>query len=76
MPAKGKSSAAAAPSAPKGGSKTDAELTRLERQPIKTSNPNTNKAAVKNPSARKPVPADANGSGINSSYQKPTVNKP
>lgn len=77
MPAKGKSSAAATPSAPKGGSKSNAELTRLERQPIKASNPNTDKtAAAKGAPARKPAPANANGSGINSSYQKPTVNKP
>jgi len=77
MPAKGKSSAvAAATSAPKTGSKTDAELSRLERQPIKAANPNANKATVKSPAVSKPVAANANGSGINSTYQKPAINKP
>jgi hypothetical protein len=74
---KGKSSTVApATSAPKTGSKTDAELSRLERQPIKPANPNTNKSAVKNPAAPKPVPANASGSGINATYQKPAINKP
>ena len=74
---KGKSSTAApATSTPKTASKTDAELSRLERQPIKAANPNANKAAVKSPAVSKPVAANANGSGINSTYQKPAINKP
>jgi uncharacterized iron-regulated membrane protein len=77
MPAKSKSSMAApATSAPKAGSKTDAELSRLERQPIKAANPNANKPAAKSPTVSKPVAVNANGSGINSTYQKPAINKP
>jgi uncharacterized iron-regulated membrane protein len=76
MPAKSKSSMAApATSAPRAGSKTDAELSRLERQPIKAANSNTNKPS-KVPAVSKPAAANANGSGINSTYQKPAINKP
>lgn len=73
---KGKSSTVApATSAPRAGSKTDAELSRLERQPIKAANSNTNKPS-KVPAVSKPAAANANGSGINSTYQKPAINKP
>jgi hypothetical protein len=31
---------------------------------------------VKSPAVTKPAAANANGSGINSTYQKPAINKP
>jgi hypothetical protein len=72
MPAKSKSSVAA-PTASQNAAKTNAELTHLERQPIKAGASDNSKAgAAKGASAPKPAgTANANGSGINFTYEKP-----
>ena len=73
MPPPHKSSVVA-PHASKSNQKSNAELNHLERQPIKATSP---KKTAKSASAPKPAGAtNANGSGINSTYQKPVPNKP
>lgn len=65
-------SSATVPSAPT-TRKTNAELSRLERQNIKAGG---SKKAAKAPSVPKPAgPSNGSGSGINSTYQKPHVAK-
>jgi hypothetical protein len=55
--------------------KTNAELTRLERQNVKAGTPKSNSGgtAPKVPAIKSDTKTSANGSGINSSYQKPHV---
>ena|ERR1700674_1041306 len=55
--------------------KTNAELTRLERQNVRAGTPKSNSGGTvpKVPATKSDTKASANGSGINSSYQKPHV---
>ena len=71
MPAQHKSSAAPL-NAPKSGGNTSAELTRLERQPVKADGSSRDpKEAAKPPAVPKPGGTSASGPGINYKYQKP-----
>jgi hypothetical protein len=55
--------------------KTNAELTRLERQNVKAGTPkgSSGGTAPKVPAIKSDTKPSANGSGINASYQKPHV---
>ena len=70
-------SAAGVPKASTSTGKTNAELTHLERQPIKAKSSNSGIArAPKGASAPRPADQSASGSAINFNYQKPATPPP
>ena len=75
MPSHRKSSAAV-PKTSTSARKTNKELTRLERQPIKATEPKSgNPGRANSASGTSATSSSGNGSGINATYQKPVPKK-
>jgi len=69
-----RTSSGAVPNSSANSQKTNAELTRLERQSVKAGGSKSgNSGAAKAPPVKSANPASGSGSGINATYQKPHV---